>query len=103
MKRKLQILINSLNKANPIAGWMFCFLAVFLLQTQVSLGQGLDSDGDAVVNTVDLDDDNDGILDKDECNAEWMTWKVVDPTPGGMGTAGDAKNYRNIKWRDRRC
>ncbi|PIE50032.1 MAG: hypothetical protein CSA38_04985 [Flavobacteriales bacterium] len=54
-----------------------------------------DSDCDGVNDIDDLDDDNDGILDSDECNAPWMNWTVVDPTPsypapGSPSTAGDA-------------
>ncbi len=49
-----------------------------------------DADGDGVGNECDLDDDNDGILDKVECNAPWATWTVNDPTPGYPSVSGDA-------------
>ncbi|PID30339.1 hypothetical protein CSA80_02850 [Candidatus Saccharibacteria bacterium] len=55
-----------------------------------------DADEDGVPDQVDLDDDNDGILDAVECDSSWMTWSVSDPTPGGIGTAGDATIIGNL-------
>ncbi len=47
-----------------------------------------DCDGDSVLNGVDLDDDNDGILDVDEYDCEKLVWGV--PTWSGGGPAVDS-------------
>ncbi len=44
----------------------------------------MDSDGDSIDDTVDLDDDNDGILDSDECDL---------PTSNPPNAAGDALSW----------
>ncbi|RZL17016.1 MAG: hypothetical protein EOO89_10040, partial [Pedobacter sp.] len=50
---------------------------------------GPDSDGDGIADACDLDDDNDGILDTDECNS---TSKVVN------GTFTNAENWTLVNW-----
>ena len=42
-------------------------LLIFLLGTHSVYAQNQDVDGDGIINSLDLDDDNDGILDTDEC------------------------------------
>ena len=41
-----------------------------------------DSDGDGLHDEIDLDDDNDGILDKDECNIGFIANNVTGPWKG---------------------
>jgi len=40
----------------------------------INYGQATDTDGDTVLDTVDRDDDNDGILDTAECPAQYATY-----------------------------
>ncbi|KQT16767.1 hypothetical protein ASG31_10330 [Chryseobacterium sp. Leaf404] len=55
------------------------------------LGCGtIDSDGDSVFNGCDLDDDNDGILDSDECGS---VEKIVNGTFGTNGTSGTLADW----------
>ena len=46
---------------------LFLFILSFLLIGN-NLSAQTDSDGDGIINTIDLDDDNDGILDRDEAD-----------------------------------
>ncbi|UWX62562.1 thrombospondin type 3 repeat-containing protein [Chryseobacterium oranimense] len=50
----------------------------------------IDSDGDGVFNGCDLDNDNDGILDTDECGS---VEKVANGTFGTNGTSGTLSNW----------
>ena len=55
-----------------------------------------DNDADGVCNTVDLDDDNDGILDVTECpagNFQWSTPPTVSGTNTATGTINGFVNY----------
>ena len=55
-----------------------------------------DNDADGVCNTVDLDDDNDGILDVTECpagNFQWSTPPTVASTNTATGTINGFVNY----------
>ncbi|CAA6822264.1 MAG: internalin, putative [uncultured Sulfurovum sp.] len=40
-----------------------------------------DTDGDGVIDAIDLDDDNDGILDTEECNSVFPNWDNSTQTP----------------------
>lgn len=50
----------------------------------------IDSDGDGVFNGCDLDNDNDGILDTDECGS---VEKIANGTFGTNGTSGTLSNW----------
>ena len=54
----------------------------------MSYGQTTDTDGDTVLDTVDRDDDNDGILDTAECPAQYATYdsSVISGTTGPVET-----------------
>ncbi len=92
MKNVLHFFTDSLSNASSKIFGMLCLLAVFLFQTQVSFGQGLDSDGDGVDNIVDLDDDNDGILDIDEECAGFIAQNKTGPWKG------DTPSTATITW-----
>ena len=48
---------------------LFQFISVFAFaQTIGGTGAGDDFDGDGIINSIDLDDDNDGVPDLQECN-----------------------------------
>ncbi|WP_299110200.1 VCBS domain-containing protein, partial [uncultured Tenacibaculum sp.] len=47
-------------------------------------GSGTDSDGDLVPNRVDIDDDNDGILDLEECTNSPTTFSSLTATTGTL-------------------
>ncbi|WP_083927688.1 hypothetical protein [Niabella aurantiaca] len=68
-------------------------LALFLSSYAFSqYGPNDDPDGDGVINSVDLDDDNDGILDANECNQSHFFWSnaptVSNPTGGPYTATG---------------
>ena len=56
--------------------------------TNATIKSCVDTDNDGVVNIVDIDDDNDGILDfdedyplcKDATTINWVTWSVIQPS-----------------------
>ncbi|KPE51589.1 thrombospondin type 3 repeat-containing protein [Chryseobacterium indologenes] len=66
---------------------LFFFLAAMLLGTVAVKAQ--DTDGDGVANTVDLDDDNDGILDADEGCGNLVNGEF-------NGTFGTTSSNRNL-------
>ncbi|HEX8016001.1 MAG TPA: DUF4402 domain-containing protein, partial [Flavobacterium sp.] len=47
---------------------LIAILLCFVVSANAQTGPSDDFDGDGIVNSQDLDDDNDGILDTDECN-----------------------------------
>ncbi|MEL7271432.1 MAG: hypothetical protein AAGL34_17805, partial [Bacteroidota bacterium] len=60
-------------------------LALFLSLTTTILGQ--DFDGDLILDNIDLDDDNDGILDSNECQIPIANFSFDNgPTPSLFGT-----------------
>lgn len=72
----------------------FVLLLVMLLSSGYAQAQCADTsptgdcDGDSILNGVDLDDDNDGILDLDEIDCTKLNWG--DPTWSGGGPAVDS-------------
>lgn len=52
-----------------------CLLALFSTLWSTSFAQ-VDTDGDGIFDSIDIDDDNDGILDVDECTVESITYEV---------------------------
>ena len=101
---KLKIFLNSgrsfylqrLTKLFSIAFFLFVNLSVW---SQINVGDTDDFDGDGILNNTDLDADNDGILNIDECPTEELdgdsgsAWTVlyaadttIDPTVGSGGT-----------------
>ncbi|MDR7208080.1 Ig-like domain-containing protein, partial [Flavobacterium piscis] len=49
-------------------GTLIVMLLCFVISANAQYGPSDDFDGDGIVNSQDLDDDNDGILDTDECS-----------------------------------
>ena len=56
-------------------------------QATVTLSVLVDSDGDLIADANDLDDDNDGILDYDECQTTDFYWTTA-PSPSGNQATG---------------
>lgn len=80
----------------------FVLLMIFTNFQQLS-AQSSDIDGDGVTNSLDLDDDNDGILDADECQASNKIKEGVFPTsgstiPGWTTTGSFALNARGLQF-----
>ncbi len=80
----------------------FVLLMIFTSFQQLS-AQSSDIDGDGVTNSLDLDDDNDGILDADECQASNKITAGVFPTsgstiPGWTTTGLFALNARGLQF-----
>lgn len=70
-RKKLQFLIN------------FFVLCLFL-SVGTTIVKAQDTDGDGIANTIDADDDNDGILDTDEgsvCSNNILQWTQVESDP----------------------
>ncbi|MCD2422512.1 hypothetical protein LQ567_07035 [Niabella pedocola] len=70
----------------------FTLLIVLFFNTPLysQYGPGDDPDGDGIVNSIDQDDDNDGILDVNECNKSNFFWSgapVISNPGGGPYTA----------------
>lgn len=59
----------------------FVLIMIFTSLQQLS-AQSSDIDGDGITNSLDLDDDNDGILDADECQASNKISAGIFPTSG---------------------
>ncbi|WP_144895661.1 Ig-like domain-containing protein [Lutibacter sp. Hel_I_33_5] len=59
-----------------------------LYATSSTLKSCLDSDGDGVNDVIDIDDDNDGILDKNECTASSVSNIGTFSTGAGIQTKG---------------
>ncbi|WP_374441520.1 hypothetical protein [Epilithonimonas sp.] len=80
----------------------FLLLMIFTSFQQLS-AQSSDIDGDGITNSLDLDDDNDGILDADECQASNKISAGVFPTsgstiPGWTTTGLFALNARGLQF-----
>ena len=60
---------------------LFLFFSVFVFAVN-SYAQ--DTDGDNIINSIDLDDDNDGILDSSECQSSDRIANGVFPTSGSL-------------------
>ena len=59
---------------------------------------GIDTDGDLVINTTDIDDDNDGIIDTVECpNVSGSNASGVQGTPISVGNSGNAIGSDNVR------
>ncbi|WP_348714254.1 VCBS domain-containing protein, partial [Tenacibaculum sp. 190130A14a] len=58
-------------------------------------GSGTDTDGDLIPNRVDIDDDNDGILDLEECSSSPVTFSSTTATTGTLNlpNAGGTANW----------
>lgn len=81
---------------------VFLSIMIFTSFQQLS-AQSSDVDGDGVTNSLDLDDDNDGILDADECQASNKITAGVFPTsgstiPGWTTTGLFALNARGLQF-----
>ena len=68
----LKLIINTLNNSSSevfsskYKHLLLLFIVLFFSTSVFS--QTTDTDGDGIADVIDLDDDNDGILDSDECN-----------------------------------
>ena len=85
-------------KTELLAKALFCGLLLF---TSITIAQ--DFDGDSIVDSVDLDDDNDGIIDTYECSAtiqfdnpvSLTTSSLSNVQPGEKVTYSNALLYQN--------
>ncbi len=81
---------------------VFVLIMIFSSFQQLS-AQSSDIDGDGITNSLDLDDDNDGILDADECQASNKITTGIFPTSGATipnwtTTGSFALNTRGLQF-----